>query len=250
MAPPIIWFDRLDSTNAYLHAELKEGRRCEDRTVIAAHCQTQGKGRRGRVWQAPAGGNITASLYREFRSDRQQIVSLPLVMGLGVCRGLENLGIRPQLKWPNDVLLDGKKLCGILAECVNVGQGVLGVILGVGANVNLTAQQADRIDQPATSLRIATGRVWSVPAVLAAIMRSANEALDEWQAGGFAAIQPQWLSRSADMGRPITVTDTGRLAISGTFAGLGETGQLLLAQPDQTIQEVWSGDVGISPLPA
>jgi BirA family biotin operon repressor/biotin-[acetyl-CoA-carboxylase] ligase len=245
MAPPVIWFDRLDSTNAYLHAELEAGRRVEDRTVVAAHCQTQGKGRRGRAWIAPAGENITASLYREFCSDRQQIVSLPLVMGLGVCRGLENLGICPQLKWPNDLLLDQKKLCGILAECVSVDQGVLGVILGVGANVNLTAAQTKNIDQPATSLRIATGREWSVPAVLAAMMRGANEALDEWQTGGFAAILPQWLSRSADMGRPITVTDTGRLAVSGTFAGLGETGQLLLTQPDHTVREVWSGDVGM-----
>lgn len=142
--------DSISSTNDYL-MQLPASNR-QGFVVCAANQQTAGRGRRGREWQSPANANIYFSVGYCFRDIAiSRLGCLSLVSGVVVCRVLESLGLRPGIKWPNDILLDSMKLAGILVETRLVRDEMYAVI-GVGVNVDMPAQAATKIDQSWTDL--------------------------------------------------------------------------------------------------
>ena len=166
-----------------------------------------------------------------------QLLSLPMAAALGVAAYLQACGVAAQTKWPNDVLVGGRKICGILAER---GEAV---VLGIGLNVNMDADEAAAIDRPATSLRIETGEERAVEVVLDELLIHLGEWVGRWEKGGFAALREAWEGRCANMGEYVEVGEDADRR-TGVVLGFGAAGQLLLREDDGTRAEVWAGDVG------
>jgi len=161
-----------------------------------------------------------------------------MAVALGVADCLRGMGVRARVRWPNDVLVGGRKICGILAEAVGHG----GVVVGVGLNVNMTAREAAAIDRPATSLRIEGVKAPALRDVLADCLACIAPRVTTWDAGGFAAIRAAWERAAVGRGEPVTVqTATG--VLKGRLRGYGPDGELLLKTKDGRCEKVWSGDV-------
>jgi BirA family biotin operon repressor/biotin-[acetyl-CoA-carboxylase] ligase len=241
---PVIWFDSLGSTNLHLRKMLSEDTSLRSGTVIAARQQTEGRGRGERKWVSTAGKDLTFSFFLRAEVELASIASLALVAGLGVVEALEKVGVRGRLKWPNDVLTGGRKICGILSEHTGANSGgSAAAIVGVGVNLNMNEAESAKIDAPATSVFIETGRCVEVDCVLELILGRLGGWIERWEKGGFAAVRYDWLAVSDDVGRSIKVMEVGGGSRSGTFAGVGEMGELLLKDAGGSEHRIWAGDV-------
>lgn len=189
---PLLAFTRLASTQETCRHHAEAGAR--EGLIVVAGYQTRGRGSRGRTWAAPPGtGLLFSVLLRPTRAPAEW-ATLTLVGALAVAEGLETLGgLAPRLKWPNDVLLDGRKVAGLLAEARHGADPH--VVLGLG--VNLAQGPADfepGLADRATSLALA-GCPAPRPAVLAAVLRHLAHRYRDWLAGGFAAVREPWRAR-------------------------------------------------------
>ena len=161
-----------------------------------------------------------------------------MAAALGVAAAVEAMcGLAPRVKWPNDVLLSGRKLGGILGE--HAGDML---VVGIGLNVNMDAETAAGIGRPAVSLSMATGRRYALEEVLAGVLDRLGGWLTRWEEGGFPAIRSEWVRRCAGLGEPAAVQDGAR-RLSGRLVGFGAWGQALLARPDGTVAEAWAGEI-------
>jgi BirA family biotin operon repressor/biotin-[acetyl-CoA-carboxylase] ligase len=161
-----------------------------------------------------------------------------MATALGVATALEALGIDVQTKWPNDLLVCQRKICGILAErCAREA-----VVVGVGLNVNMRADEAAEIDQPATSIAIEKGETYDVREALGFLLPHIEPWIARWRARGFAGLQEAWTQRCAYVGASVRVRD-GRQERTGILQGFGPAGQLLLREEDGRQREVWVGDL-------
>jgi len=226
------WHDELLSTNTTLVEWLRAGRNLPDGFVLAARSQTAGRGRYERRWFTRPGRNLTFSALLRSEASPLQFLSLPQSAALGVVAYLEENGLAAQTKWPNDVLVGGRKICGILAERCG------GVVLGIGLNVNMDADEAASIGQPATSLRIETGTERDVERALDELLVHLQAWSGRWEKGGFAALSAAWEARCVNLGQYIAVG--GRTVV---VRGFGSAGQMLLREDDGTRCEVWTGEV-------
>ena len=156
--------------------------------LLVADRQTAGRGRRGRSWLSTAEGSLTFSLLWRFECSVAQLAGLSLAVGVGVARALEVSGVRGVgLKWPNDILLDGGKLGGILIELEAAPRGMLAVI-GVGLNLQLPAASAEELLHPPAALAQALSPVPDRHQLLAQLLIDLAAVLDRFAAGGFAAL--------------------------------------------------------------
>jgi BirA family biotin operon repressor/biotin-[acetyl-CoA-carboxylase] ligase len=214
-------------------------------TVIVAEAQTAGRGRRGSVWVSPPGRNLLCSILLRPDWPVEQWPRLTHVIALAICEALEDAGVSPQIKWPNDLYLNGRKFCGILLEMASSPQGMF-VVIGFGLNVNLTEEEfpADLLAS-ATSLRIATERIWDRESLLQSILRSlASRA--EMAAQNFSTILEAVAARSFLIGKRISlrINDCERL---GRVLGLTSQGGLHFLPDDGPAEEVLSADL-VRPL--
>ena len=238
----IEWHDRLGSTNQHLKNELLNGHTIPSGTLIAAYDQTAGTGRFDRPWIAPPRTNLCCSLYLATQAPLTAIPSLTMATALAVHDLLRIHRIPAQPKWPNDLLVNGKKICGILSEQIDhPPTQQRGIITGIGLNLNLTPAQAAAIDQPATSMLIETDTVHPIEKTLEELLPHLTYWIDRWQTDYFNAIRPTWEAATGPLNRPLTIRDGDNL-LHGTLAGYGEHGQLLLQTPTG-IQPIWSGEI-------
>lgn len=243
------WFDRLASTNLAMRESFISGAALQNGRIIAAREQTAGRGRQDRRWQSPADRNLCFSLFIETNAALTEVPSLTMATALAINDHLRSLGIRSAPKWPNDVLVGERKICGILSERVDRGipaagsipPPATGIIVGIGLNVNMTTEEASAIDRPATSILIESGHAADISATLNALLQPLEYWIGEWEKGGFGTIRDRWMEKAGPAGRPLTVHD-GDLRKSGTLAGFGDHGELLL-QTEQGLETIWSGDV-------
>lgn len=230
------WIDRLPSSNTFLKELAGLKGQLPSGTVVAAREQTQGRGRMEREWLSGANENLTFSLLLLSDAiEAHQWPSATMAAAVAAAEMLEEAGIRASLKWPNDVLVNGKKICGILAERVPQG-----LIIGIGLNVNM--QSADHIDQPATSVLMETGKRANVDELLEKLLKHLSVRLDEWVDGGFSKVRKRWAEKVPSIGKSVTVRDNNALR-TGVLAGFGENGELLLLEADGVTRPVWAGDV-------
>ncbi|WP_207950900.1 bifunctional biotin--[acetyl-CoA-carboxylase] ligase/biotin operon repressor BirA [Marinobacter sp. JSM 1782161] len=217
-------FDTIDSTNAYL----MQGADLPGKSVRAclADRQEQGRGRRGRPWSSPPGENVYLSMALRLQGGFAALEGLSLVVGVAVARALESLGLeRAALKWPNDVLVDNRKLAGILIELQGELEGAAGVIIGIGINTHMSDRE-QTIDQPWISLDGAAPDVeWHRNDVVAAVIRETLDVLDSFESSGFAAWRDQWQSRDAFFGQRLRTEPDGD---EGLGAGIDASGAYLL----------------------
>lgn len=204
-------------------------------TVVAAREQTQGRGRLDREWVSSVGANLTFSILLCGKFNPRKLPSASMAAAIAVAELLEAEGLNPSLKWPNDVLVNGKKICGILSEGIADG-----VIIGIGLNVNM--QNAEHIDQPATSVLIETGKRRDIDELLEKLLKRLSVRLDEWAQGGFPEIRKNWESKIPNIGKSVMVRN-GTAVRTGILAGFGPDGELLLRDGNGAVSPIWAGDL-------
>lgn len=190
--------------------------------LLAAEEQTAGRGRRGRRWYSTPGSDITFSLARTMRRPVRELASLPLVAGVAVAQALRGLGVmQASLKWPNDLVVRGAKLGGILVE--TRGQRA---VIGVGINCHHKDGLQARLRRPVASLDecIAPSRNLAIRELARGLM----SALDRFEQDGFAALRPEWETLDAHAGQRLRVRLADGRSISGTGGGLAADGALRL----------------------
>jgi len=237
------WHDQLPSTNTHLLERLSRGASFPSGFVLAAREQTAGRGRYQRQWVAQAHQNLTFSCLLVTQAIFPQLASLPMAIALGVSDALHTFDISAQTKWPNDILVDQAKICGMLLERSEAThpEGTP-IIIGIGLNVNMDATTVALIDRPATSMHLETGREYDIDDVLIQLLTAIAPWIDRWQDDGFGALQATWVQRCAYLNEEISVGEGDDIKI-GILTGFGKHGQLLLRTNTGQSQEIWAGDV-------
>lgn len=223
-------FEELPSTNAYLMERAAGGG--AHAWAVSAETQTQGRGRRGRVWQSPYARNIYVSLGWTFQGGAAALEGLSLAVGVAIIRALSELGFAgAQLKWPNDVVHEGRKLAGILLELVGDADDACHVVVGLGLNVAMTDRQADLIDQPWTDLHRMAGASPDRNRVLGTVLSHLLQTLPQFSAEGFVAFRKEWQQLDAFAGRAVTLHSGSGDAVHGIARGVDAHGALMLETP-------------------
>jgi BirA family transcriptional regulator, biotin operon repressor / biotin---[acetyl-CoA-carboxylase] ligase len=215
--------------------------------VYLAEYQTAGRGRRGRAWLAPPGGAICLSLSWTFREVPGDLGALGLVIGVCARRALREVGIEnARLKWPNDLLIDDRKLGGILIELRAESAGPACVVIGIGLNVALGSSLLQKITETgvtATDLITAGLEQPSRNAVAAALVTSCLRGLLDFESEGLKTFIEEWRDADALRGRPVDVTG-GEGVAHGLARGIDLHGALLVETP-QGLKRFISGDVSV-----
>jgi BirA family biotin operon repressor/biotin-[acetyl-CoA-carboxylase] ligase len=222
-------FDELDSTNAALKRIVEQGGEVDEGLVVWAHSQTGGRGRSGRIWVSPP-GNVYASILVRAPETPRHAPEIGFVTALAVRDTILDLprhNAAPPVvacKWPNDVLVDGKKVSGILTEMATDPDGRTWIIAGVG--INLIPVEVSDVLYPIGAL--SDYRIDTTPAhVLTVLGRMVTARLGVWRSEGFGPIRDAWLECGPTPGTPLTVRLPEGTA-TGAFSGLDENGALLL----------------------
>lgn len=235
-----IHLETIDSTNTY--AKQHAASFPQDQiTCITAEEQTAGKGRYQRKWVSPRGTNLLATFYFRLPSNTLHLSSLAQVMAYSFSSVLIEKHLYPKIKWPNDIQLNGKKLSGILCETAFHNSDVE-IFLGIGINVNMDQKSALQIDQPATSLRIETGKVWDRKTLLTQLQDKFESDLETFKEKGFEPFHSAFENLLAYKGQTIKVFD-GKKEWTGVCHSLTNDGQLNLYMPDHSIHTITAGDI-------
>jgi BirA family biotin operon repressor/biotin-[acetyl-CoA-carboxylase] ligase len=237
----VIEFAELDSTNRFACGRLRE---LADGDVIQAGIQTAGRGRWERKWISDVPGNLCLSLVLKPAGSPAALplASLSQLLALSACRVLESYGVEPALKWPNDVQVGGRKIAGILAETVVTGSEFLGLVLGIGVNLNLDATVIATVDQPATALNLELGRYVSVLTFRDALLETFFARYRDFLQAQFPLIRTEYRQRCHFLGRAITVRSPQQW-VQGIARDISPTGELELELPDGRQQQVGVGEI-------
>jgi BirA family biotin operon repressor/biotin-[acetyl-CoA-carboxylase] ligase len=233
-------FDTIDSTNTWAkkNAETLDP---ENLTCITALEQTAGRGRFKRRWVSGRGQNIIATLFFTLSKESKIVSNLGQILSLSCATILEKKGFAPKIKWPNDLLISGKKVSGILCETTTL-EDHLGIILGIGINVNMSAELLATIDQPATSLAQLSGHTWALEQILEPLLQQFLTDLDRLEKEGFAPFQAAYQARLAFCGESITCSN-GNETLRGICQSINPDGRLNLLLPDGKIATIAAGEV-------
>ncbi|MFZ1280066.1 MAG: biotin--[acetyl-CoA-carboxylase] ligase [Ignavibacteriaceae bacterium] len=237
-----IYSDELFSTNTFLMD--KENGQTINGTVVLAEKQTQGKGRKDRVWYSAPDSNLTFSIL--LNKDKALLKEANLInfaASLAIAVSIENLyQLKTDLKWPNDVLLDGKKTCGILIEATSQANKIEKLVIGIGVNVNQNSFQGV-FNYPPTSIHIELGRTVEREKLLAEILNNFEIMIERLKQNKKAVIA-DWKSRCRMIGEKISIKEND-IEKFGMFYDLDEEGFLLLRTKDG-IEKIHFGDVFLS----
>ncbi|MGO1247993.1 MAG: bifunctional biotin--[acetyl-CoA-carboxylase] ligase/biotin operon repressor BirA, partial [Oceanisphaera sp.] len=231
----------IGSTNAHwmsLLDELKNG------DICVAECQTEGRGRRGRPWISPFGGQLIMSMYWQLEQGMSVAMGLSLVVGIAVVETLEAQGFAGvALKWPNDVYLHGRKLAGILVELSGTASGPCQLVIGIGLNLVLPHSEQGRIDQPWAELS-ELGPVNDRTALVVALSRHLQRSLAVFEQEGIAAFSAQWNRLDYFNGKPVRML-MGDQVVLGIARGIDSQGALLLELENGKIKRFLGGEVSL-----
>ena len=233
----------VDSTNAFASRLLQHGRKVPEGTVVIAESQTAGRGRLGRSWYSEREAGIYLSLVLYPKAPPSLAPLLTLATTIAAHNAVERATqLDVDIKWPNDLLISGKKVSGILAEMQAEVDRIKTMIIGIGINVNHDVFPGDIADR-ATSLRLASGRIQSRIEILVAFLEEFESVYLAFERKGARAIIDEWtrLSSFAN-GRKIEIHD-GVRRISGVTRGLNPLGVLRVEQQDGRTEEIYTGDV-------
>ena len=221
--------ETIDSTNTEMMKRAIAG--APSGAALAAEIQTEGRGRRGRVWQSALGASLTFSLLWRFRKGAAQLGGLSLVVGLAILRALHQLGIGKntvQLKWPNDVVVGARKLAGVLIESQGDMLGPTAVVIGIGINIDLPVHVIARIDQPVTDVHSVAGETVSRNRLLAEVLRQLIIMLADFDADGFAPFKDEWTHAHALHQQPVRVINGDGGSVDAIVRGVADDGTLVI----------------------
>jgi len=252
---PTRFFPRIGSTNDVVH-ELAVAGATEGLLVLADE-QTAGRGRLDRSWWAPPGASVLMSLLLRPALSARMAGQLPMCLGLAAVEGIEDVtGLRPALKWPNDVVWDGRKLGGMLTELRVDGERLDYAVLGLGLNVNLTFDEPpgtgreamaasapiipETFSTTAVSLRMAAGRPVDRAALVIALLERCEAWYERLLSG--ESLHEAWAAWLDTLGRQVVVALPAE-TLTGVAVGVTPEGALIVRRPDGTDETIWAGDV-------
>ncbi|AJE03460.1 biotin--[acetyl-CoA-carboxylase] ligase [Geobacter pickeringii] len=233
-----------ESTNVVAYRLAAEG--AAEGTVVIADSQSRGKGRLGRAWESPQGVNLYCSVILRPAILPHHAPQLTFLSAVAVAEAIERTTpLVPAIKWPNDVLINGRKVAGTLNEMSAETERVEFIILGVGVNINMRREQFPAsLRHPATSLAIEGGGEVERVRFLRAFLESLDRLYHRYRSEGYEPLRQAWLSRSVVMGRRVSVA-IGEGSVKGVVTGIDEIGALLLQTADGGTERILSGDVTV-----
>lgn len=239
----VLYFAETDSTNTEAKKAAENG--APHGTLAVAEHQTGGKGRRGRTWDSPGGTGIFMSLILRPDMAPPHASMLTLVAALAAAKGIEVCAqVEPLIKWPNDIVINGRKICGILTEmsadpdCINY------VVVGIGINVNME-QFPEEICQVAASIYTESGRKLKRSVLISAVMEAFEEYYSAFmETADMSGLLEEYNGKLANCGRTVRVLDPAG-EYSGTAQGINSQGELLVEMEDKTVRTVMSGEVSV-----
>lgn len=236
--------DEIDSTSTQLLARAAGG--AASGTCLAAEWQSAGRGRRGRSWVSSLGGSLTFSLLWRFERGAGHLGGLSLAVGLAVARGLAACGVqRVQVKWPNDVVVDFRKIAGLLVETAGEMQGPSVAVVGVGVNYRLAEAVLEKIDQPVIDVASSADPPPSRNALLASLLRELAATLTAFERSGFAPFREPWLAMHAYQGRRVAVLPGRDAAYDADVVDVGPDGALHVRTDDGRTVPLASAEISL-----
>ena len=233
-----------DSTNLWIKRLAKEG--ASEGTLALAEFQSAGRGRLGRSWEVPEGTSVMMSILLRPKFEPQYAPTLTLVMGMAVAKAVKNLGFDVSIKWPNDVVVSHKKICGILTE-MGVRAGKIDyAVIGVGINVNIKEFPEEMADK-ATSLYLESGREFDRSQIPGLVMEAFEEYYEKFAATcDLSGLKEEYESILANYNQPVRVL--AKEPYEGVARGITDGGELLVEKTDGTIVAVSAGEVSVRGL--
>ena len=233
-----------DSTNLWIKRLAKEG--ASEGTLALAEFQSAGRGRLGRSWEVPEGTSVMMSILLRPKFEPQYAPTLTLVMGMAVAKAVKNLGFDVSIKWPNDVVVSHKKICGILTE-MGVRDGKIDyAVIGVGINVNIKEFPEEMADK-ATSLYLESGREFDRSQIPGLVMEAFEEYYEKFAATcDLSGLKEEYESILANYNQPVRVL--AKEPYEGVARGITDGGELLVEKTDGTIVAVSAGEVSVRGL--
>ena len=233
-----------DSTNLWIKRLAKEG--APEGTLALAEFQSAGRGRLGRSWEVPEGTSVMMSILLRPKFEPQYAPMLTLVMGMAVAKAVKKLGFDVSIKWPNDVVVSHKKICGILTE-MGVRDGKIDyAVIGVGINVNIREFPEEMADK-ATSLYLESGREFDRSQIPGLVMEAFEEYYEKFAATcDLSGLKEEYESILANYDQPVRVL--AKEPYEGVARGITDGGELLVEKTDGTIVAVSAGEVSVRGL--
>ncbi len=234
--------DETGSTNADLLASLPE---LTTPMLLVARQQTAGRGRAGRSWLSEAGKSLTFSLAWRFNLPVQSLVGLPLAVGVAIAEALAMFQVSVRLKWPNDVLYQGRKLAGVLIESASAGHvphEASWAVIGIGINMAVNEQMAAQIGRPVASISWLADLDQDM--LMATLLNALSDALVQFEHEGMDAFTQRWNTLHAYTGQPVVILDHGQALHEGMAVGVDRIGRFLLDTAYGRVA-VMAGDVSL-----
>ena len=233
-----------DSTNLWIKRLAKEG--APEGTLALAEFQSAGRGRLGRSWEVPEGTSVMMSILLRPKFEPQYAPTLTLVMGMAVAKAVKKLGFDVSIKWPNDVVVSHKKICGILTE-MGVRDGKIDyAVIGVGINVNIKEFPEEMVDK-ATSLYLESGKEFDRSQIPGLVMEAFEKYYEKFAATcDLSGLKEEYESILANYNQPVRVL--AKEPYEGVARGITDGGELLVEKTDGTIVAVSAGEVSVRGL--
>lgn len=236
-------YAEIDSTNRRARQLGEEG--AAGGAVVVAESQTAGRGRRGRSWVTPAGSALAFSVLLRPQLPPQRVSMLTLVAAMAVSRAIdEQTGLSTRIKWPNDIVVNKKKLCGILTEMSTELEVIHYVVIGIGINVHIR-EFPQELQEKATSLYLETGKRWNRSELLGLVMKYLEEYLEKFESSGdMSGLRAEYEARLAGKGSQVSLEENGAVR-RALCLGITDNGGLLVQHEDGRTEEIISGEVSV-----
>ena len=239
----VVFSKETDSTNIQAKSGGEKGD--PHGTLFVAESQKEGRGRRGRGWESPAGESIYMSLLLRPELPPVKAPMLTLVMALAVARAIrEQTGAEALIKWPNDIVVGGKKLCGILTEMSTEMTYINYLVIGVGINVNQN-QFSEELKERATSLKLEEGRAFQRSAIIASVLERFESYYEQFlKDGNLAGLQSSYNELLVNRGRQVQILEP-KNHYEAHASGINEAGELVVAMEDGSVRNIFAGEVSV-----
>jgi len=240
-------FETVESTNS-LALEMGQAG-AETGTVLVAETQTKGRGRLGKSWESPKGAGLYCTVLLRPAISVEHLARITLTAGLATALAIDEVsGLASQIKWPNDVLIHGQKVAGILAECHLSGGEEPLIALGVGVNLGTSFDQfPQELQSRATSLKIVSGKGIGKGAMLSSLLSWIDLMISRLEGGDFAGILGEWRTKDATIQKKLTWLTTDGRTVNGVSLGPDQDGLLVIRDSAGHNHHVLSGDLTLDP---